>query len=226
MHRRPPPDNALSALLQRSMPEVPISSAATNTASASDDQAASGRRADRCSEPDCSSIEVACTDTRGSLVADSGMTMSDVIDPEGFRANVGIVLMRGDGHVFLGRRTRRARLAVSARRHAPGRGARRGRSIASCMRRSGCTRDDVELLGSTAAWLRYRLPPRYVRRNRHPLCIGQKQRWFLLRLKRRGRGFAFDRTSEPEFDEWRWVGLLGAGARGHLFQAARLSRAR
>ena len=27
------------------------------------------------------------------------------------------------------------------------------------------------------------------------------------------------RTSEPEFDAWRWVGLLGAGARGHLLQA-------
>jgi len=32
--------------------------------------------------------------------------MSDVIDTEGFRANVGIVLMRGDGSVFLGRRAR------------------------------------------------------------------------------------------------------------------------
>ena len=31
--------------------------------------------------------------------------MSDVIDTEGFRANVGIVLMRGAGEVFLGRRT-------------------------------------------------------------------------------------------------------------------------
>ena len=29
--------------------------------------------------------------------------MSDVIDSDGFRANVGIVLMRGAGDVFLGR---------------------------------------------------------------------------------------------------------------------------
>jgi putative (di)nucleoside polyphosphate hydrolase len=31
--------------------------------------------------------------------------MTDVIDSDGFRANVGIVLMRGEGEVFLGRRT-------------------------------------------------------------------------------------------------------------------------
>ena len=30
--------------------------------------------------------------------------MNDVIDSDGFRANVGIVLMRGAGEVFLGRR--------------------------------------------------------------------------------------------------------------------------
>ena len=31
--------------------------------------------------------------------------MSDFIDDQGFRANVGIVLMRGDGEVFLGGRS-------------------------------------------------------------------------------------------------------------------------
>ena len=38
------------------------------------------------------------------LVADFPV-MSDQIDAEGFRTNVGIVLMRGNGQVFLGRRT-------------------------------------------------------------------------------------------------------------------------
>jgi putative (di)nucleoside polyphosphate hydrolase len=69
----------------------------------------------------------------------------------------------------------------------------------------GLVKDDVELIGRTADWLRYRLPARYVRRNRRPLCIGQKQRWFLLRLKRDDVKFAFDSTSEPEFDQWRWA---------------------
>jgi putative (di)nucleoside polyphosphate hydrolase len=37
------------------------------------------------------------------------------------------------------------------------------------------------------------------------VCIGQKQRWFLLRLKREDARFTFDSTNEPEFDQWRWA---------------------
>ncbi len=43
-----------------------------------------------------------------------------------------------------------------------------------------------------------------MRRNQQPVCIGQKQRWFLLRLKKGDVTFDFRRTSEPEFDQWRW----------------------
>jgi putative (di)nucleoside polyphosphate hydrolase len=63
----------------------------------------------------------------------------------------------------------------------------------------------VELIGHTDGWLRYRLPSRYIRRNQHPVCIGQKQCWFLLRLKSVEVRFDFARTSEPEFDQWRWA---------------------
>ena len=51
--------------------------------------------------------------------------------------------------------------------------------------------------------MRYRLPPRYIRRNQQPVCTGQKQRWFLLRLKGEAH-FDFARTAEPEFDGFRW----------------------
>ena len=129
--------------------------------------------------------------------------MSDVIDSEGFRANVGIVLMRGEGEVFLGRRTGGRGWQF------PQGGVRRGEELEQALYRElheevGLTRSDVELVGGTADWLRYRLPPRYVRRNRRPMCIGQKQRWFLLRLRRPDAKFAFDSTNEPEFDQWRW----------------------
>jgi len=43
-----------------------------------------------------------------------------------------------------------------------------------------------------------------VRRNQQPVCIGQKQRWFLLRLQRTPAAFDFGSTAEPEFDQWRW----------------------
>jgi putative (di)nucleoside polyphosphate hydrolase len=130
--------------------------------------------------------------------------MSDVIDTQGFRANVGIILMRGDGGVFLGRRSGGRGWQF------PQGGMRQGEKLEESVYRElheevGLHSQDVEVVGSTRGWLRYRLPSRYIRRNRRPLCIGQKQRWFLLRLKHEDARFALDTTSEPEFDQWRWA---------------------
>jgi putative (di)nucleoside polyphosphate hydrolase len=44
-----------------------------------------------------------------------------------------------------------------------------------------------------------------VRRESEPLCIGQKQRWFLLSLVSDPGKLCFDATDEPEFDRCRWV---------------------
>ncbi len=130
--------------------------------------------------------------------------MSDIIDSDGFRANVGIVLMRADGWVFLGRRT-------GARGwQFPQGGLRKGERPEQALFRElneeiGLTPGDVTVLGRTEHWLRYRLPGRYVRRNRHPVCIGQKQRWYLLRLNEDQARFRLDVSAAPEFDDWRWV---------------------
>jgi putative (di)nucleoside polyphosphate hydrolase len=59
----------------------------------------------------------------------------------------------------------------------------------------------VEVLGCTRGWLRYRLPRQYVRDR----CIGQKQRWYLLRLTAEESKLRFDHTATPEFDRWRWA---------------------
>ncbi len=64
---------------------------------------------------------------------------------------------------------------------------------------------DVEIIGSTRGWLRYRLPKRYIRHHSRPLCIGQKQRWYLLRLLAADERVRLDRGPKPEFDHWRWV---------------------
>lgn len=131
--------------------------------------------------------------------------MTDWIDGQGFRANVGIVLMRDDGQVFLGGRTGGKGWQF------PQGGIRRGESVESALFREleeevGLGAADVEVLGSTSDWLRYRLPRQYVRRRSVPLCIGQKQRWFLLRFRGGEERVRFDRTLEPpEFDRWRWA---------------------
>jgi putative (di)nucleoside polyphosphate hydrolase len=129
--------------------------------------------------------------------------MSDVIDRNGFRANVGVVLMH-DGQVFFARRTGGRGWQF------PQGGVRAGETLEEALYRElgeeiGLDAAAVDLLGQTGRWLRYRLPARYVRRNQRPLCIGQKQRWFLLRLKDGEAAFDLARTCEPEFDQWRWV---------------------
>ena len=69
----------------------------------------------------------------------------------------------------------------------------------------GLLEKHVEILGCTEEWLKYRLPDRFVRRHKLPLCIGQKQRWFILRLTAPDHAVRLDHTDKPEFDRWRWV---------------------
>jgi putative (di)nucleoside polyphosphate hydrolase len=130
--------------------------------------------------------------------------MGDVIDRYGFRANVGIILMHDDGRLFIGRRSGGRGWQF------PQGGMQRGEKAEESLYRElneeiGLGRDEVEVIGQTQRWLRYRLPARYQRRNSRPLCIGQKQRWFLLRLRGPEPSFRFDVTGAPEFDRWRWV---------------------
>jgi putative (di)nucleoside polyphosphate hydrolase len=130
--------------------------------------------------------------------------MTDLIDAQGFRANVGIVLIRDGGDVFLGGRSDGRGWQF------PQGGVRREESAEQALYRElreevGLESDDVEVLAATRSWLRYRLPRRYVRRRSTPLCIGQKQRWFLLRMLGGEDRLRFDLTTQPEFDSWRWV---------------------
>jgi putative (di)nucleoside polyphosphate hydrolase len=129
---------------------------------------------------------------------------SDHIDSEGFRANVGIILCNDDGRLLLA-----GRLGGKGWQFPQG-GMLKGESPREAMYRElheevGLEPDDVAILGETDDWLRYRLPDRYVRRNSRPVCIGQKQRWFLLQLQGSEDKVRLDRSDTPEFDRWRWV---------------------
>lgn len=129
---------------------------------------------------------------------------TDLIDADGFRANVGIVLIRDDRQVFLGER-------VGGRGwQFPQGGIRAGETPEEALYRElkeevGLEGADVQLVAATERWLRYRLPKQYVRKNSDPPCIGQKQRWFLLQLRGAEERVRFDLTPEPEFGRWRWV---------------------
>jgi putative (di)nucleoside polyphosphate hydrolase len=128
----------------------------------------------------------------------------DWIDEQGFRANVGIILTDGQGRVLIAGRRGRAGWQF------PQGGMRPEESEEEAMYRElneevGLQRSDVDMVGSTQGWLRYRLPKRFIRRECRPLCIGQKQRWFLLQLVSDSDRLRFDLSDEPEFDRYRWV---------------------
>jgi len=129
---------------------------------------------------------------------------NDWIDAEGFRANVGIILADSDGKLMLAGR------AGSKGWQFPQGGVLVDEKPEDAMYRElreevGLDRVDVELLGVTTDWLRYRLPDKFVRRHSKPLCIGQKQRWFMLRLISSTDSVRFDLGEQPEFDRIRWV---------------------
>ena len=126
-----------------------------------------------------------------------------MIDNEGFRSNVGIILVDQRSHLFWARRVGKRGWQF------PQGGVDKDETPEQAMFREleeevGLKPGDVELLGSTAGWLRYRLPRRYMRKNSKPLCIGQKQRWFLLRMLADDGKVKVDGGEHPEFDHWRW----------------------
>ena len=127
-----------------------------------------------------------------------------MIDPDGYRPNVGIILIRDDGRVFWARRVSRDGWQF------PQGGMRSDETPLEAMYREleeevGLRPEHVEVLGATPGWLRYRLPNRFVRRNDRPTCVGQKQVWFLLRFVGEEAHVCLDGNERPEFDLWRWV---------------------
>jgi putative (di)nucleoside polyphosphate hydrolase len=127
-----------------------------------------------------------------------------VIDPDGFRPNVGIILSNPQGQLLWARR-----IGQDAWQFPQG-GMRSDETPAEAMYRElaeevGLQPEHVELMGATRGWLRYRLPRQFIRRKSRPVCIGQKQVWFMLRMLCADRDVCLDQTENPEFDRWRWV---------------------
>ena len=129
---------------------------------------------------------------------------SDSSDSEGFRANVGIILSNEEGKLLLA-----GRIGSKGWQFPQG-GLMVGESAEEAMFRElkeevGLDSEHVQVLGSTTEWLKYRLPDKYMRHGSVPLCIGQKQRWFMLKLVSSEDNVQLDACETPEFDRWRWV---------------------
>lgn len=128
-----------------------------------------------------------------------------MIDTDGFRPNVGIVVANARGEVLWARR-----VGQDAWQFPQG-GINAGEAPEAALYRElheeiGLQPEHVEVLACTRGWLRYRLPDRLVRRTEGgPVCIGQKQKWFLLRMLGGDDQVRMDCGDKPEFDHWRWV---------------------
>jgi putative (di)nucleoside polyphosphate hydrolase len=138
------------------------------------------------------------------ILIESLIRVTQVIDSDGFRPNVGIILSNQAGQLFWGRR-----VGQNAWQFPQG-GIRQGETPQQALFReleeeTGLAAADVEICGCTRGWLRYRLPKHFIRYHRRPLCIGQKQIWYLLRLTGDEDRFRLDCCDKPEFDCWRWV---------------------
>lgn len=126
-----------------------------------------------------------------------------MIDREGYRPNVGIILCNAHNQVFWGKRVNQ---------HAwqfPQGGINSGETPEQAMFREleeevGLHPEHVRVLGRTREWLRYDVPAQWTRRDNRGLYRGQKQIWFLLRLTGRDCDVSLRASSHPEFDAWRW----------------------
>lgn len=127
-----------------------------------------------------------------------------MIDENGFRANIGMIVMNDKGQLLWARRLKQNAWQFPQGGLAPNETPEQA-LYRELYEELGLIEEDVEILGSTQEWLRYRIPSMYLRHNSLPLCIGQKQKWFLIKLLSDNNRVCLNRTESPEFDAWRWV---------------------
>lgn len=127
-----------------------------------------------------------------------------MIDSDGFRPNVGIILANQFNEVLWARR-----IGQNSWQFPQG-GIHVDETPEQALYRElheevGLRPEDVEVIAVTNGWLRYRLPKKMLRHNSQPLCVGQKQKWFLLRMLSDDSVVSVSHGNSPEFDGWRWV---------------------
>lgn len=128
-----------------------------------------------------------------------------MIDQDGFRSNVGIIVANKAGRLLWAKRTG----SQNAWQFPQG-GIRVGEEPVNAMYRElkeelGLEPSQVKVLAESREWLRYRLPVRFQRQHDTERCVGQRQKWFLLRLIVEDSCIKLDASDHPEFDCWKWV---------------------
>ena len=128
-----------------------------------------------------------------------------MIDSDGYRANVGIIIANGWGDVLWAKR-----IQADDSWQFPQGGIDRGETPEQAVYRElyeevGLQPHQVTMVGQTQNWLSYEIPDHLIRKRQKPRCIGQKQRWFLMKLDGSPEDISFDCGDKAEFSEWQWV---------------------
>lgn len=126
-----------------------------------------------------------------------------MIDDNGYRLNVGLIITNENHEVFLGKR-----VGQNAWQFPQG-GVNESESLEETVFRElweevGLDKSSVQILAHTRQWMRYKLPKKLIRDSK-PICIGQKQKWYLLKLVDSEKKIRLDVSKKPEFDDWTWV---------------------
>ena len=126
-----------------------------------------------------------------------------MLDREGYRPNVGIILLNHQNEVWWGKRVREHSWQF------PQGGIKHGETPEQAMYREleeevGLRAEHVKIIGRTRDWLRYEVPDHFIKREVRGHYKGQKQIWFLLRMVGRDCDVNLRISDHPEFDAWRW----------------------
>jgi putative (di)nucleoside polyphosphate hydrolase len=126
-----------------------------------------------------------------------------LIDADGYRPNVGMIVANPQGQVLWARRVGQQAWQF------PQGGIQERESPEEALYRElneeiGLLPEHVQIVGCTRGWLRYKLPRRLLRQKSSHF-VGQKQKWFLLKMLADDQSVSFSHSDTPEFDFWQWV---------------------
>lgn len=128
-----------------------------------------------------------------------------MLDSDGYRPNIGIIIANDRAQVLWARR-----VGGHDAWQFPQGGIDGAESADEALFREleeevGLTEPQVKVLASTKEWLHYQIPKKFRRYNSEPGFKGQKQKWFLLQLKCPDAEVCVSAGDKPEFDDWAWV---------------------
>lgn len=127
-----------------------------------------------------------------------------MIDEQGYRPNVGIIIVNKEGQLFWGKRVHQDAWQFPQGGIRPNETPQQA-AFRELKEEVGLSPSDVRVLGRTADWLHYDLPAHLIRHYSQPVCVGQKQIWFMFGLVSGEEKIQLEGYKVPEFEDWRWV---------------------